>query len=460
MSHPFPDDQPFLQGRHAPITFEASAHDLPVSGAIPEELAGTLYRNGPNPQYAPRDRYHWFLGDGMVHAFQIARGRVSYRNRWVRTPKWTLERTLGEALAPDDARLEALDSSLANTNIVWHAGKLLALEETHAPVAVDPDTLATLGRHDFASAFSGPFTAHPKIDPRTGELLFFAYGAARRCSPVASLGVVDAAGRLARHETMALPFASMMHDFAVTERWIVLPVFPLPGSLERAASGRSLYAWEPALGAHVALVPRGGSAAETRWFEGDACYVFHFMNAFDADDGSVVVDAMKYPRAPLFPTPDGAMPAEPPRASLVRWTFDPRAPGGGWREELITPRDADFPRTDDRFASRAYRHGYIRTDAEETGAAGIAHVDLATKRLAEWQPGGGDACDEAVFVPRSAGAAEGDGWLVTVVYRRSENRSDLAVLDARDVAAGPIALAHLSHRVPAGFHGNWRSARI
>jgi carotenoid cleavage dioxygenase-like enzyme len=159
MSKPFPD-LPTLRGNFAPILMECDALDLPVVGTLPDGLAGTLYRNGPNPQYAPPDpKYHWFLGDGMVHAFRIENGRVSYRNRWVRTPKWELEHSAGRALfgswgdpRTTDPLAADKDDGVANTNIVWHAGRLLALEEAHLPFEVDPSSLTSRGYCDFSKA--------------------------------------------------------------------------------------------------------------------------------------------------------------------------------------------------------------------------------------------------------------------------------------------------------------------
>lgn len=457
MARPFPQENPYLKGRFAPLTFEADAYDLPVTGKLPEGLVGTLYRNGPNPQHAPIGRYHWFAGDGMLHAFRFEGGRVGYRNRWMRTPKWQLERKLGTALDHRDLRLSALDSTLANTNVVWYAGELLALEEAHAPFAVDPVTLGPRGAFDFWGRVKGPVTAHPKFDPRTGELVFFGYSTSGPFSPDVHLGVAGASGQLTRSEMIVLPFASMVHDFAITQRWIVLPMFPLVGSMERLASGGPAYAWEPERGTRVLLVSRESKNSVVLPFEGPPCFVFHFLNAFDASDGRVIVDGMKYPRASLFPAADGAEPTEE-AATLVRWSFDPASPGHGWDEERIDDRSGEFPRLDERFASLDYRHGYFRADsAEKAGGTGIAHVDLHTRRVVEWQPGGGDYAEEPVFVPRSPGAPEGNGWLLSTVYRGAAKCSDLAVIDARDVAAGPIALVHLSHHVPAGFHGNWRA---
>jgi carotenoid cleavage dioxygenase len=228
----------------------------------------------------------------------------------------------------------------------------------------------------------------------------------------------------------------------------VLPIGPLVGAVERG--GPLPYAWEPARGAFLAIVTRNGR--ERRFVEMDACYVFHVMNAFERDDGTVICDVVRYDEPPLFPRVDGTRPATPPRSKLVRWRVD-RA--RRLHEETVLEADCEFPRIDDRFATRGYRYGYVRLGAY--AGAGIARVDLESGRSAEWRPPAGDIASEPVFVPREDDAPEGDGWLLATVYRAVENRSDLAVLDARDVAAGPIALAELSHRVPSGFHGSFRA---
>lgn len=470
MPKPFPADEPFLNGYYAPLVAECDAPHLPVSGDWPRELCGTLYRNGPNPQFAPRGPYHWFAGDGMLHAFAMRDGHVSYRNRWVRTPKWELEHAEGEGLSGafgnprfSDPRVVALNSTLANTHVVWHGGRLLALEEAHAPFEVDPVTLAPRGSHDFGGRLRGPMTAHPKIDERNGEMVFFGYSAKGRFTPDVMLHVADAEGALVRSEHLLAPFPSMVHDFVVTTNWIVLPIFPLTGSMERAMKGAPPYAWEPDKGTHVALIPRGGSAADARWFTGDACYVFHPMNAFEDEQGRVLCDMMKYPVAPLFPSPDGSRPtAQPPRATLVRWTFDPAGRSETFTEQPLDDHAGEFPRLDDRHACQPYRHGWFQagavTDALRGREArnGIAHIDLRTNAVSGWWPGEGDQCGEPVFVPRHADAEEGDGFVLSAIWRREANVSELAVFDAQQVEAGPLARAHLSHRVPAGFHGSWR----
>lgn len=470
MSRPFPTDDPFLRGYYAPVHFEAEAYNLPITGEVPVQLNGTLYRNGPNPQFAPRGPYHWFFGDGMLHAFTLGNGQVHYRNRWVRTPKWRLEHEAGEGLSGmpghpkfNDPRVIELASTLANTNVVWHGERLLALEEAHAPFEVDPYTLAPIGYHNFEDKLAGPMTAHPKIDPVNGEMIFFGYAAKGRFTPDFMVHTVDREGKLKRSRHFEAPFASMVHDFVVTRDHIVVPIFPLTGSMERATKGLPAFAWEPDKGTHVAVIPRDGKAGAIRWFDAPAGYVFHPMNGYDSADGKLICDMAQYESAPLFPRPDGSpVSDQPPVAKLVRWTFDLNSKSRGFKQAPLNDHEGEFPRLDERFATLPYRHGYFNaapvTDAIQgrEARAGLAHIDLKTQNTTLWQPPLGDYCGEPVFVARDAKADEGDGWLLSVIYRGAENRSDLAVFNAAALADGPIALVHLSHRIPAGFHGNWR----
>jgi carotenoid cleavage dioxygenase-like enzyme len=468
MAKAFDTEQPFLRGYYAPLTMESDAAHLPITGELPRELCGTLYRNGPNPQFAPRGFYHWFAGDGMLHAFHLENGNASYRNRWVRTPKWQLEHEAGEALLGafgnprwTDPKHIGFDSTLANTNVVWHAGRLLALEEAHAPFAVDPADLAPIGAETWQDKV-GRFTAHPKLDPVTGEMVAFAYAAAGRFTPEIDYIVIGADGKLARSERFVAPYSSMVHDFAVTRNHVILPIFPLTGSMERAMKGMPAFAWEPDLGTHVAVFRRDGGPASIRWFKGDARYVFHPMNAFETADGKLVCDMMQYPVAPLFPLPDGKPASEKrPVAKLVRWTLDLAGNTDSWHEEQLDDRAGEFPRHDERFHMQDHRHGWFGAGEPTDGGdgrerEGLAHVDFASKALTVWPATDGDRVGEPIFVPRTPDSPEGEGWVLSVIYRGAEKRSDLAVFEATDVARGPVALVHLSHRVPAGFHGNWR----
>ncbi|WP_411287005.1 carotenoid oxygenase family protein [Phenylobacterium sp.] len=454
---------PYLAGNFAPVRSEDD-FDLAVKGEIPADLRGALFRIGPNPQFEPRDpNHHWFGGDGMVHGFYVADGKVSYRNRYVRTPRWQAEKAAGRSLfgslgnpMTTDPSVMGSDSGVANTNILWHAGKLMALEEGHAPLQMDPRSLDSLG---YLEDYRGRVTAHPKIDTATGEMFWFGYGVgAMPLSAGMSYGVTDAQGQVVRRDDFQAPFSSMVHDFLVTENHVLFPVLPLTGSLERAMSGRPPYAWEPEKGSFVGVMRRDGDVANIRWFNTEACYVFHPMNAWEAD-GKIIADVMRYDVAPLFPNADGS-PGDRSAARLVRWTFDLAATSDVIKEEPLDDLDGEFPRFDERFAMRAYRHGWFAADPGEGKTirqGAIAHLDLKTGKREVYELNGGDLTSEPVFTPRSADAQEGDGWLTAVIWRAAEDRSDLVVFEAQDVAAGPIGVAQMPRRVPFGFHGNWVS---
>jgi len=258
------------------------------------------------------------------------------------------------------------------------------------------------------------------------------------------------------------PFASIVHDFAPTAKHIVFPILPLTASIERARNGLPVHAWEPELGNRIGIMPRNGSAADMRWFHGEASYVFHPLNAYDTADGKIVADMVKYDVPPGYPMADGS-PARGRQhgARLVRWTFDLNGAGDGYTETALSDVQMEFPRIDERFAMQPHRHGWFVSGSSNAsvGKASdrgcIAHIDIATGTTSLWRPDEGDYSGEPVFVPRHADAKEGEGWLLAVVYRGREHRSDLVVLEALHVERGPIAVVHLSHRVPAGIHGNW-----
>ena len=452
----------YLSGNFAPVRSEDD-FELEVVGEIPAAIAGAFYRNGPNPQFEPRGHYHWFVGDGMIHGVFVDGGKARYRNRYVRTPKWELENAAGRALFSGfdprgaDPSVAGKDSGSANTNIVWHAGQLLALEEAHMPFELDPETLESRG---YREDYRGKVTAHPKIDPETGEMIWFAYGVGEGFfTNTVSYGVTDAGGKVVRRDDFEAPYSSMVHDFMVTKTHALFPILPLTGDLQRVMRGGPAYAWEPEKGSHVGVMRRDGDVSDIRWFTTEACYVFHPMNAWEEGD-KIFADVMEYGHAPLFPTLDGAPPKDA-FAKLVRWTFDLADNSNTIKRQPLDDLAGEFPRFDERRAGLPYRHGWFAASAE--GSVGlkfdsIAHIDHQTAQKAIHTFGNGDAPGEPIFIPRSADAAEGDGWLIALVYRALEDRSDFVVLDALDIAKGPIAVAKLPRRVPFGFHGNWRAA--
>ena len=465
MTQRFPDER-FLSGNFAPVRTECDAPDLEIEGDWPEDLHGTLVRNGSNPLFPPRDRYHLFAGDGMLHAFAIGGGRVAYRNRWVRTEKWKLERQHGRALfgtfgnpITSDPVTAGTPYNVANTNVVWHGGRLLALEEGNPPFEVARGSLDSLGPFDFGGRLDGPMTAHPKIDPETGEMAFFGYNVGGMGQPGMSYHAVDAQGELIRSDRFEAPYAAMVHDFIVTPNWVVFPIFPATTSLERAIKGGPPIAWDESISSRFGFLRKQDPIESIHWIETEPCFVYHPMNAFE-DGDRLVADLIRYDAAPGFPTASGERP-DPAKAvgRLERWTFDLSGETDQPKVEVLDDLASEFPRLDERFAGLPYRHGFM---ASTTGPEGknalfdqVVHVDLETGKAKRWHAGEGSFVGEPIFVPKTPNAEEGDGYLLSIVYRGPEHRSDLVVFDAQEVDSGPRARARLDLRVPHGFHGNW-----
>ncbi len=356
-----------------------------------------------------------------------------------------------------------IDGGVANTNIIFHAGRLLALEEGHLPTEIEPGTLKTRGYCDYNAGISGPFTAHPKIDPVTGEMVFFGYNAAGPLTPALSFGSVNASGVVTRFERFDAPYASMVHDFIVTENHLLFPVLPLAGSMERVMRGGQPYAWEPDKGGYVGVMKRHGAARRYRLVSRrELLRVSRHECVGGRRPHHRRRDAVRANRrCSAIPTA-GRPTRNKTRARLCRWTFDLAANTDRFTQTWLDDIAGEFPRVCDNRVGSPNRHGWYscgNPDQPAAGAlAGVMHVDGNGSRLGQYLLPPGDTLSEPAFVARGDDAAEGDGWLLSVVWRGRENRSDLAVFNATDVASGPVALVELGHRVPDGIHGNWVGA--
>jgi carotenoid cleavage dioxygenase-like enzyme len=439
---------PYLAGNFAPVLDERTVEvPLPIEGALPPVLEGMLVRNGPNPAAVPDpDRYHWFAGDGMVHAVEIRDGQaVSYRNRWVRTRQLSAEVGTPPPRGPD----EPIDGP-ANTHVIWHGGRLLALVESGFPHRLSVG-LETLAVEDFDGSLASPMTAHPHVDPETGAMACFGYDVFG--PPFLRYHEIDAGGTLVHSTEIEIPRATMQHDFGVTATRVVFMDFPVVFELDMVAAGAAIpFRWEPEAGARLGVLDRGGDGTAVRWVSIDPCYVFHVMNAFD-DGPAVVLDVCRYDRT--FDTDEGeaigsALPV------LERWRVDPYA--GSLERSLIDDRAAEFPRVDDALVGRPYRYGYCvetgRKDGADTFDA-LLRYDLARDEALRFDPGPGMAPGEPIFVRDPDGRADDEGYVLCVVYDASRDASDVVVLDASSFGGKPEAVVHLPSRVPFGFHGSW-----
>jgi carotenoid cleavage dioxygenase len=426
----------FQRDNYAPVTDELTEFDLPVEGAIPAELDGWYLRNGPNPRQATA---HWFTGDGMIHGVRLEGGRAAwYRNRWVRTDSFKEDLPLYNA---DGTR--NLRAGTANTHLVNHAGKTLALVESSLPYEITND-LETVGAYDFGGKLVDSMTAHPKICPTTGEMHFFGYG--NIFEPHVTYHRADANGELTINRPLDVKALTMMHDFALTAEHVVFMDLPLVFNLDVAMKrdGDMPYRWDDNYGARLGVLRRDDPYGAVRWFEIEPCYVFHVANAYDRGN-SIVLQAVRYPE--LWRDSGGF------ETDGVLWTWTIDLQTGTVTERQLDDRAVEFPRIDDRLATMPARY------AVSVGDGGLVRYDLSTGDAVEHAFGTAESPGrpgEAVFVPSTAGPAdESSGWYIGYVYDPVRDGSDLVIIDASDFAAQPVARINLPQRVPFGFHGNW-----
>jgi all-trans-8'-apo-beta-carotenal 15,15'-oxygenase len=453
-------------------------HDYVVDeivGRLPEGLVGTLYRNGPGRNEVGGTPYaHLFDGDGLLSQFAFDGKRVHYRNRFVRTTHYLAERAADKPVMrnygqqrPGGVLANAfrMPANVANTSVQYHAGSLLALYEGGRPWQLDPDTLDTIGEYDYDGELKSSYTysAHPTWDPATGELYNFGiqYGPRTRLRTYR----VDPRGKLHHLHAINLPFATLNHDCALTPRYMVFVIDPLvlrvPRFLLGFASLDRSVRFDSSQATRVILAPRDGG--KPRIAECEPFFHYHINNAFD-DGTDVVLDLVRYPDYDNIHRGF----REPRRAGFddVSTTLSRMriGPAGAVTIEDLWPHGCEFPQHDWRRTSRSHRYTYMAGIADrepEPGAPfnAIIKHDHDHGETTRHDFGAGQVAGEPIFVPRAADAGEDDGWLLSVVYSAPEHRSRLVVLDARDLESEPVAVAHLRHHVPLGFHGTF-TARV
>jgi all-trans-8'-apo-beta-carotenal 15,15'-oxygenase len=448
----------------------AEEQALEIHGQVPADLRGTLYRIGPARHDVYGERYrHWFDGDGMVHALRLDGGRATYRNRFVATAGKAEEdaarRRLygGFGTPPAGGPLARLrrrgGKNAANTNIVYHGGRLLALWEGGRPHRLDSRTLETLGEDDLGGAL-GPgdsFSAHPKLHPATKELWNFGVRYGRAAEIVLYRGAPD--GTVTRAATLAMPFPAMVHDFALTQTRavfilgpIALPRLPLALIAGRRSFGGSLR-WQPELGTRVATVDL--ATGEARWYATDAFLMFHTANAWD-DGPDVRVDLCAYPDATVMRFFTEVM-AGDIASDVAVWPERLRLTAAGRVERRrLAAVPLEFPRVAPRaLATEPSRLYGVSWESGERFLGLPAAIDLASGRAALARLAPGQYAGECVPVARPGATHDDDVWLLTLVLDAAARRSELWILDGADLAAPPVARLPLPHVVPFGFHGNW-----
>jgi carotenoid cleavage dioxygenase-like enzyme len=477
---------PAAQGFFAPQRFEADVYDCEVVGKVPTALNGCFVRLGGMPQYpAKHPDDSPFNDDGYMSMFRFRNGIVDFKGRWVQTERWKRTVEAGRQLYgyyrnpyTDDPAVQDLKRpnrrTVMNTTPLAHAGKLFALKEDGLPHQMNPKTLATVGPHDFGGKWkSQTFTAHPKTDPITGDLIAYGYEATGMATDDLWLYVIDKKGVVKREVRLKVPYVSMIHDIALTPKHIIIPVFGFTTNIERLKAGKIHWAWDNSLPNYYGVIPRDGDAKDIRWFKGPQRGIVHTLNG--RDEGSKVI--LEAPISdgnlfPFFPYVDGAKwdPAKA-RGFFRRITFDMGSKDDGCTEEILIkdPSVVDLARIDERHMGQPYRFGFTgfgdptRPFDEARGGNMRGRVtncygkfDIpAGKLVSTYFAGPTHSLQEVTFVPRSKTAPEGDGYLIGVANNYGDMRSELIIADTADLAAGDVARVILPFRSNVQVHGRW-----
>jgi len=470
-------NDPTAVGYFEPTRFDAAVHDCEViEGAIPSDLRGTFYRVGGDWFYPPKFRDDSpFNADGYVSMFRFADGSVDYQGRFVRTQRYLADAKARRQLFgyyrnahTDDPAAKGVSRNVANTNMVAHAGRLFALKEDSRPMMIDPNTLATLGEWDFHGRYQTPtFTAHPKIDHTTGEMICFGYEASGDASNDIVFYFVDKSGRISRQVRFKAPYVSMIHDIAISDKHIIIPVYGMVTSPERLQSGKIHWGWDRTATTWYGVLPRDGEASDVRWFKGPERAIVHTFNATTQGDKVVmeapISDSNPFP---FFPAIDGTPFDRAAARTLVRRvTLNLGSKDDSWREEILYP-DAPgaLSRVDDRYLTRPYRYGYMgysdsKRPFDSVRGGNMAgritnsygRFDFATGKLDSYFAGDVQSLQECSFAPRSAQAAEGDGYLIGVASNYAERNSELVVVDAMSMQG--VARVRMPFRLSNQIHG-------
>lgn len=474
---------PYFIGLNEPVGKEVAFAGLEVEGTIPDALRGSFYRAVPDPAFPPKFADdHTLSGDGMVSRLSFnTDGTVDFAMKFVETARHIAEKELGRARFgkyrnrwTDDADVQDVDRTVANTTPVWHAGKLLMAKEDGHPYRVDPRTLETLGSHDFGGALkSETMTAHVRIDPETGELFFYGYEADGPASTKVAYCVVGADGELKSEQWFDAPYCAMMHDFTVSQNYALFPIYPTTSDVDRLKAGGEHWHHQPELDSWLGVMPRYGDVSEIKWFKGPkGVFCYHMMNAWEDEAGLLHFDqCLSNTNAFAFIREPSGIHMQPweIQGALTRWTVDPKGPEGDVSETVIGP-PGDFPVIPAAKQGRPYLTGFMLTMDPEMKAPPVFGgpvlamfnmlvrldgLDGPAPRITQALPMQPGWCyNEPVHVP----SPDHDGWLITFVDHQTGENEFLHfawILEAGAIGKGPVASVRIPTRLRPQVHGWW-----
>ncbi|EUC51004.1 hypothetical protein COCMIDRAFT_80271 [Bipolaris oryzae ATCC 44560] len=476
-----------IAGGGAPCRLEGEVGDLVVLGEIPKELNGTFYRVMTDPFVPPHPNNVPLDGDGHISAFRFHDGRVDMKLKYVETERYLIERRANKAMFglyrnpyTHHPCVRAAVDSTANTNLVLWAGHLLALKEGGLPYSVNPNTLETGVYDPFGQVKSKTFTAHPKVDPYTDELVVFGYEAKGLATKDIVVYTLDNEGNKKDEQWIQGPWVAAIHDCAITPNWLILVLWPFEADVERMKRGGQHWAWNYDRPATFVVLPRrkttklppGWKQDEWRVYPWENCMLVHTAGAWEDEGHKLYIETSRVHdnALPFFPSDDGRMPAPDAKADFVRWELDLTQPTNTRVPDptIIVDVPCEFPRIDERFNTKPYRYIFLdafmpsRSDGGKNifhGLNALAMKDTLTGSMRFFYAGDGSLVQEPAFIPRSDDAPEGDGWVVAMVERRETNRNDIVVLDTMEFER-PVAIVQLPVHVKAQVHGNWVDAGI
>jgi carotenoid cleavage dioxygenase-like enzyme len=442
-----------------------------VDGKLPADLSGAFFRTGPDAQFPLRAGNIPFDGEGHVSTFRFENGNVHYKSRYVRNERYVAQDKAGKILFPmyrnpymDDPSVKGKSRGTHNTHIIHHNGKLLAFKEDSPPAALDLNTLDTLDPvYDFGGQLkSATFTAHPKLDSKTGNLIAFGYEAKGFNTTDVNVFEYTPKGKKVWDAWIKVPYVGMLHDFAVTENFIVFYVIPLKIDEEQIRKGGIHWSWWPGEPTYFGYMRRGGDGKDIQWIKGPERSATHVMGAFD-DGKQVVIDvesSLSNP-FPFMPMHDGSRWDPVKGGSIItRLSVDlsQKTPKDYGIDVLFPGMLLPLPRQDDRYNTAHYRYGFGTVELNEGGArkSGFARLDVQNRTRTFWQAPQGASLGEICHAPKNDKAPEGAGYVMAVATYAAENgRADLLILDAEQIEAGPVATVKLPTRIVGQVHGWW-----
>ncbi len=491
-----PTDNVYLQGNFAPILKEEYHPELKVEGQIPPELNGAvLIRVGPNAAYKPLSMkyHHWTDGAGMINAFYITDGKVSYRNRFVNTFKMENDRKANRSLfggiqslskttlkgwnilkinifnlvyleirklmglGPTVSQFNKIAPVMndSNTNILLQNGYVLSIEEVGKPYIIKLDTLETLGEFNYHGQLMRNNSAHPLTDPFNKCSYTNSYSP---IAPYMKYYEITPDSRISYETDMDVPYPAMVHGFALSEKYYVHFHFPAVYRKEYLGTKNPIR-WEPENNdSFIGILKRNDPNAKTKWYKIPTCWVFHNMNAYDEGD-KVVMFVARFPRIPMFglDTKNPSPPfTEQPHSKFAKWTLDLKT--GNFDEEIINPNLVEFPLMDPRYLTKKQKHGWYTSLVDDVQKYGlwntICHYDFEKSVEESYYAGKDFYVGESLFTPKHKNSPEGEGYIMAIRYNLMENKSDILILNALNVSAGPIATIKVPRRIEYDFHGS------